>query len=199
MMLPNATPRASREEVIDALIESGLWSNRRVTRVSVVAVRGYYRDTMGKRGRNDRGIYDDAFFVLSPDTFTSFNGNTDPSRHRRGIAMLEAPQRITYRKGWHGFGKKSGHPAFRQASTVIVRRDGGVGNGRALGDGRFQDRANQRFWTNNHRGGHSGTSSAGCLTVPRNQWAAYYALVCLQMQRFDQGEFSMYLIEGPIR
>lgn len=48
--------------------------------VAVVAVRGYYLNTMGKEGANDRGVYDDAIFVLEPDGVHNFNGNTDPGR-----------------------------------------------------------------------------------------------------------------------
>ena len=85
---------------------------------------------MGKKNVNDRGIYDDGIFVISPDTFTSFNGNTDPSvRYKTGRAMLRAPQRVVYKPGYHGYGRRSGHPAFRQENDVVVRRDGGVGNG----------------------------------------------------------------------
>jgi len=193
-MLPNSTPRASLEKILGLVVASGLWKDTRVTRLNVVAVRGYYLNTMGRRGVNDRGIYDDAMFVVSPDTFTAFNANTDPSRWRDGIAVLEAPQRVTYQKGYHGYGKKSGHPAFRQASSVVVVRDGGWGNGKALGDGRFTDAGRSRFWINLHRGGVTTTSSAGCQTVPPNQWDAFYGLVSLQMKRFGQDTFSYWLI-----
>jgi len=196
-MLPNSTPQATREKVIDSLLNSGLWTNRKITKMCVVGVRGYYLNSMGKRGVNDRGIYDDAFFVLSPDTFTSFNGNTDPSRYKARVATLVAPQTIKYKKGLHGYSRKAGpYPAFRQASDVIVKRDGGSGNGRQLLDGTFTDRGTRRFWTNNHKGGYTVTSSAGCLTVPPNQWNAYYSLVCLQMQRFKQRIFKMNLLEN---
>jgi len=153
---------------------------------------------MGDPSRNDRGIYDDAIFVMSPDTFTAFNANTDPSITRVGRAVLESPQRVVYQPGYHGYGKRSGHPAFRQASRVIVRRDGGKGNGQALGDGRFRDSNSRPFWINLHRGGYKTTSSAGCQTVPPTQWSAFYHLVRLQLDRYQQQTFSYYLIDGPI-
>ena len=50
----------------------------------VVGVRGYYRDTMGAPGVNDRGIYDEAIFLHTPSATVAFNGNTDPSRVKKG-------------------------------------------------------------------------------------------------------------------
>ena len=162
----------------------------------VVGVRGYYLNSMGRRSANDRGIYDDAIFVISPDTFTSFNGNTDPSRYKKGVAVLEAPQKITYRPGYHGYNSKWGHQAFRQASDVVVKRDGGVGNGKSLGGDRFTDKGHNRFWINLHRGGHGTTSSLGCQTLPPSQWAAFHSLVKLQLNRFGQKTFNYYLVEN---
>lgn len=188
-------PQATRETVIKDLIRSGLWSNDKVTRCSTVGIRGYYLNSMGRVRTNDRGIYDDAIFVISPHTFASFNFNTDPSSYRRGIASLVAPQRVTYRPGYHGYGKRSGHPAFRQASPVIVRRDGGSGNGIQLSDGLFTDKTGKKFWINLHKGGRRSTSSNGCQTVPSDQWAAFYELVRSEMRKFNQIEFNYYLIE----
>ena len=146
-MLPNSTPNASREIVVQALIDQELWRDDRITRLSVVGVRGYYNNSMGKKNVNDRGIYDDGLFIISPDTFTSFNGNTDPSvQYKAGRAMLRSPQRVVYKPGYHGYGRRSGHPAFRQQNDVVVRRDGGVGNGSPVGDGYFKDSPESRFW-----------------------------------------------------
>ena len=48
--------------------------------VCVVAVRGYYLDSMGSKGRNDRGIFDDAIFIVTPNNIFRFEANTDPLR-----------------------------------------------------------------------------------------------------------------------
>ena len=193
-MIPPNVPQAARAWVISQLIEQGLWRDDKVTRMCVVGVRSYYTNTMGKRGVNDRGIYDDAIFVITPTGMTAFNGNTDPSVYRKGRAVLKAPQKVKYRKGWHGYRSKRGHKAFRQASNVIVKRDGGVGNGKSLGGGYYTDKGAHRFWINLHRGGWTTTSSAGCQTVPPSQWGAFYSLVCLEMDRYKQSSFNYYLI-----
>ena len=169
-----------------------------MTRLSVIGVRGYYDDSMGLPDKNDRGIYDDAAFVISPETFESFNFNTDPSGWRTGLATLESPQRVVYKPGYHGYGRSSGHAAFRQASDVVVRRDRGVGRGTSLGRGRFKDSPASRFWINLHRGGRTSTSSAGCQTVPPSQWKDFYALVRSELDQFEQESFSYYLYDGPI-
>ena len=59
--------------------------------VKVLAVRGYYTNSLGEKGVNDRNLYDDAIFVIEPSGVHNFNGNTDPSRFRKGIAKLKAP------------------------------------------------------------------------------------------------------------
>ena len=193
-MIPSTKPQAKQDAIIDMLIAQGLWTNRDLKSVVVVGVRGYYLDSMGETGKNDRGIYDDAFFIISPDHFESFNGNTDPSRIRQGMAMLEAPQVIIYQPGFHGYGKKSGHQAFRQSSDVVVIRDGGTGNGKSLGNNRFRDSSSARFWTNMHRGGNSGTSSEGCQTIPVTQWADFQKTLMSQLEKYNQESFKYYLI-----
>ena len=70
-------------------------------KVKLLGIRGYYKKTMGDPTKNDRGLYDDAIFVLSPRTFKSFNANTDPSAYRKGVAVLK-PGVHYYKKGKHG-------------------------------------------------------------------------------------------------
>ena len=80
MMLPGSRPRISQSDVEYAIAQNKV--DRRKYPLLIVGIRGYYRDTMGKTGVNDRGIYDDAMFIVTPEACAAFNGNTDPSRYR---------------------------------------------------------------------------------------------------------------------
>src|SRR5262245_46748936 len=46
--------------------------------VRILGVRGYYRNTLGRLGVNDFGVFDDAGFLITPDKVISFNWNCDP-------------------------------------------------------------------------------------------------------------------------
>tara|TARA_R110000772_G_scaffold45987_5_gene105124 strand:+ start:14121 stop:14768 length:648 start_codon:yes stop_codon:yes gene_type:complete len=196
--LPKKRPQALRAK-IESWRSSQIDQKLQEDAVSVIAVRGYYLDSMGKKEKNDRGIYDDAAFIISPESFLSFNFNTDPSGYKQGRASLESPQIVDYVQGHHGYGKKSGHTAFRQASSVVVRRDGGEGNGKRIEgtDSLFHDRANLRFWINLHRGGYTTTSSAGCQTVPPEQWQSFFTTLQMLMKRHNQNSFQYHLINEP--
>ena len=128
----------------------------------IAGIPGYYLHSMGKPGQNDRGEYDDAIFLVTPNTCTAFNGNTDPSIYRPGIATLEPGFWACYQFDTHR--GAAPHPAICQRlGPVSVRRDGaGVDTG--------------MFGINIHRGGQSSTSSLGCQTIPRSQWPAFYQL-----------------------
>lgn len=173
--------------------------------VFVVACPGYYLNSMGKPGVNDRGMNDDAFAVFGPEMFVAFNGNTDPSIRKPGIATLRPGQIVWYRPGPHGIGRKTEHPAFRQDSPVVVRRDGQVAPagtvhrrfGVSLGDGLWTDLGfSGRFWINLHRQ-FGGTSSAGCLTIPGDQWAGFRELVLLALTRSKAERFPCIVLDGP--
>jgi lysozyme len=149
--------------------------------VAMLGVRGYYRDSMGKVGVNDRGIYDDAIFLLSPNGHFAFNANTDPSVARDGIATLNTGI-WRYKLGIHGLSKPK-HLQYRalvQAAPVTVSRD---------------NRPSQTGWfgINIHRGSNNSTSSLGCQTIPPAQWTAFIALVEQEMKRAGQREISYFL------
>lgn len=179
-LLPPRRPAWPREKVASILFDGGVRDA-----VALLAVRGYYRDTMGQPGVNDRGLYDDAIFVQSPNGCMAFNANTDPSRHRPGIASL-IPGLHLYRKGRHGISRGPGYPALRPATpdeTLPVRRDGSAEITRAVA-------------INIHRGGTTTTSSLGCQTIPPTQWAAFLALTYSEMDRHSQRTIPYLLIEA---
>lgn len=169
-MTPKTKPRITPRDVAKIITR-----HKVEDRVVLVGIRGYYLRTMGDPTKNDRGIYDDAMILVSPDAFATFNANVDPSIFRRGIATLvEGVHR--YRKGRHGISRGAGYPALRPATTgerLPVRRDGqhGVFDGIAI---------------NIHKGGYKSTGSEGCQTVHPAQWDAFINLVYSEMKRNEQ-------------
>jgi len=156
-----------------------------IEEVFLIGIRGYYQDTMGKPGINDRGIYDDCICLIAPNLFLAFNANTDPSLFRPGIATL-MPGKHMYRKGKHGLSKPGGgYAAFRPATfdeSLPVTRDGkeGVHKGIAI---------------NIHKGGYNSTSSEGCQTIYPDQWKEFQVTVYKQMEQFGQREIPYYLVK----
>lgn len=186
--IPPARPQQDPATTAQQLLAANVHDS-----VAVVAIRGYYRDTMGVPGVNDRGIYDDAFIVVSPSVHASFNGNTDPSVYRPGIATLK-PGVWRYKPGIHGLSRPPAlqYPAFVQAAEVTVLRDP---NGVAHGHPDEQPTEDTGwFGINLHRGGIETTSSLGCLTVPPMQWDSFHQLVLDQLHRYSQTDFPLLLI-----
>jgi lysozyme len=181
-MLPTAKPKATLEDVCKWLkYHSKELANEPLI---VVGYPGYY-SKMGATPGNDRGIYDDAIFIISPTHFSSWNANVDPSVFRQGIATL-APGIHRYKRGNHGISRPGGgYPAFRPATKneeLPVLRDGvkvpwpGVA-------------------INIHRGGNNTTSSLGCQTIPPAQWDAFYAALSGEMKRHSLKTFPYVLID----
>lgn len=127
----------------------------------LVGRRGYYRDTMGAPGANDIGLYDDAICLVTPNGFTAYNANTDPSKHRPGIATLSSG-RWLYKVGIHGITrpKHRQYEALVQAAPVTVLR---------------HEREPTTGWygINIHRGGVYTTGSEGCQTIHPEQWPQF--------------------------
>lgn len=151
--------------------------------VAVLGRRGYYRDTMGAPGENDRGIYDDAIAIVTPSAFVTFNANCDPSAFRPGVAVLKAGV-WRYRLGIHGLSKPKArqYTALVQAAPVTVKRDGA---GEETG----------YFGINIHRGGYNTTSSLGCQTTYPAQWDAFIALMKNEVARYAVQTFPYCLTE----
>jgi hypothetical protein len=140
--------------------------------VLILGIRGYYRDTMGKPGQNDRGQFDDAFIVLSPRVFRTFNGNTDPSAQDTGTRLATlAPGVWDFKLGTHHPGTPKAYPCLVQAGPVTVLRDNGV-------------KETGEFYIHIHHGGLNTTTSEGCQTIYLEQWPEFYELV--------KGEIEFY-------
>lgn len=177
MMIPKSRPKKSKEECLELIHKAGITDS-----VVLIGIRGYYSETFPPSG-NQRGIYDDAMFVISPECYVSFNANTDPSRFRKGIASLK-PGVHRYRKGNHGISRGPGYPALRPATSgerLPVTRDG-------IGD-------DMGVAINIHKGGRGTTSSEGCQTIPPSQWDAFINLVYEQMDRYKQKTCPYLLIQ----
>lgn len=185
-MMPHSKPKALRATVESAAATA--WeSDDDLPAVYVVGVRAYYRDSMGGPG-NQRSIYDDALFIVAPDIFAAFNGNTDPSAYRKGIATLCLGVHW-YKPGNHGISRPGGgYPAFRPATPneeLPVQRDGvkvpwpGVA-------------------INIHRGGANSTSSEGCQTIPPGQWDDFHRMLTAALKKAGQKKFPYILVEGPL-
>ncbi len=153
--------------------------------VMILAIRGYYLDSMGKDGENDRGVYDDAIFLIAPNYFQAFNANTDPSKFKTGIAKLTLGLHY-FKKGKHGLSKKNPYDAFRPATpdeSLPVTRDGqtGITKGIAI---------------NIHSGGINTTSSEGCQTIYKDQWKEFQTKAYELMTKEGQTKIPYLLVEN---
>jgi lysozyme len=162
----------------------------------VLVVRAYYRDSMGVPRANDYGIFDDAFFIVSPFGYSPWNGNSDPSRigwngnAGKYMARLK-PGIYDFRRLKHHASRPTGYMAFGQGpSPVTVER---IKSG-----GTIAQTETGEFGINLHRAGTSGTSSEGCLTVPQEQWIKFRNTLDDAILKTGVKTFSLILIEGPI-
>ena len=181
-MVPPSKPQQKRSETERLLRKAGV-----TAKVALVGIRGYYKNTMGKKNSNDIGIYDDGIFLVAPEAYATFNANTDPSVLRPGIATL-VPGVHEYRKGKHGISKGAGYPALRPATPgekLPVRRwnartkDYDYDTGTAI---------------NIHKGSYRSTSSEGCQTIYPAQWSGFINLVYEEMSRHGQKTIPYLLI-----
>jgi len=179
-MIPRNRPRIERKTT-----EQLLRLRKVSDPVCLVGIRGYYRDSMGARGVNDVGMFDDALVVVSPNVHAAFNGNVDPTRLgwnpkvRKPMAQLK-PGVYRYKLGKHGLRTKNPYKALVQAGPVTVLRG--------------EKEETGWFGINIHAAGRT-TSSEGCQTVPRagGQWDALITLVETEMKRNNAKTLSYVL------
>ncbi len=180
-IVPRSRPQATRAEVL-AFVTDG---KPLPPFPFLVGRRGYYRDTMGAKGVNDIGIYDDAMFIVLEDSVATFNANCDPARHHIGMANLKVG-RWKYRIGIHNLSKARDrqYHALVQADRVTVVRDG-------------QGDDTGFFGINIHRGGNEGTSSLGCQTIPPAQWDQFLESVRVALARYGRTDIVYILTAAP--
>lgn len=164
-------------------IESLLLSNDISHLVALVGVRGYFLDSKGIPGKNDRAIYDDALFLCSIDRFEFFLGNTDPQTEGGTTPSLK-PGIWMYRLGIHGLSKPENqqYEALVQAFPVTVVRDYGV-------------EETGYFGINIHCGGLTKTGSLGCQTIHPTVWPDFIDAVKYEMKKHKQGVIPYLLVE----
>ncbi|MBK8810693.1 MAG: hypothetical protein IPN69_08170 [Acidobacteria bacterium] len=166
-------PKIARQDVERILAKRGVQDP-----VALVGIRGYYLDSKGKPGTNDRGIYDDAIILITPKICITFLANTDPSIFRPGIATMR-PGVHRYYKGKH----KQRYWALRLVGeTVPVTRDGQTGTKTGIA-------------LNIHKGCFRTTGSEGCQTIHPQYWDEFIELVYDAMDDYGQTTVPYCLVE----
>lgn len=173
---PSERPRLSSTELRERIASYAI--DRSKYPVVVVGIRGYYKNSMGAPGVNDRGIYDDALFIESAQVMIAFNANTDPSGYRPGSGTGTNKGMASLNPGaWfvHRFDKHRGQylALCQRAGPVTVTRDGNPP---------YEDTG--MFGINIHRGSYNSTSSEGCQTIHPSQWDSFIATAQDQVRRY---------------
>lgn len=202
------TPTLTRDQALSLLAPFNL-----VNKVTILGIRGYFEPA----GGNKRGIYDDALFLVTPDFFKGYNGNTDPSIARPGIALLQ-PGVYWYKKGLHGIhhlnladnadkaiydqliatgrdvpsipNRLLPYWAYRQAAPVTLIRDGQT---------KTETVTDPDGWPfiDIHHGGFNTTSSEGCQTIYPDQWADIRDHGFVAMLTYGEPKIPYVLIDKP--
>jgi lysozyme len=190
---PKARPQLPEDrirEVVDRILRENPNSDsdaiKEACPVKILAVRGYYRNTLGRLGVNDVGVFDDAGFVVTPDRVARFNWNCDPSKigWNPGVDKFYAqlmPGVWPYREGPHR-GKPGALRQLSNEDAAQAELERFFSDDRS--DGYFQVRRVEKENVgklefkyqaiNLHWGGKHGTNSWGCQTVPEPQWDEFH-------------------------
>lgn len=134
---------------------------------------------------NERGVFDDAIFLMTSFEWDSWNANTDPSTYTPGIASLR-PGVWWFKQGIH-HGAKTEYPALVQAADFTIVRDAQPGQEPIVQTG--------QFGIHIHAGGNYETGSLGCQTIVKDQWDNFFDRVKTQMAKYDITSIPYMLVE----
>jgi len=185
-IIPAQKPRLSSSELRKRIARFPI--DRSNYPIVIIGIRGYYLNTLGQPGRNDRGIYDDAIFIDTEQVTAAFNANTDPTGYRKGTGFGKTKGLATLKPGlWmaHKFGLHKGKylALVQRMSTVTVVRDGTPD---------YEDTG--YFGINIHKGGLKSTNSEGCQTIHPTQWDSFVTLAKDQAVRYFGAEWNKVVI-----
>lgn len=190
--IPNLKPGANRDTVVFEAAKRWNIDNpgEPLPKHFVLAVRGYYDKSIGDPG-NDICAYDDAFFIVSPESFTSWNGNTDPTSYGWNKSASKFMARLRVGSWWmRSVIHRGKYQAYGQSSDPVtvdrVRENGSVSH-----------KETGEFGINLHLGGYNTPSSAGCCTLPPNQWNEFRTRLNSVIAK-NGSRFAFLLIDGPI-
>jgi lysozyme len=177
-IVPATTPRLSATSLLLKIAKHKV--DLEQYKVLIVGIRGYYKNTMGEVGANDRGIYDDAIFVYSPDGMIAYNANTDPSKVRKGRGKGKAKGMASLKQGVYyahrlGLHKSKYEALIQTAGEVTVLRD-------SLEGEPYEDTG--FFGINIHAGLANSTGSEGCQTIPPLQYKGFICNVKDFLRRY---------------
>jgi hypothetical protein len=188
-LLPPNRPHLSVDE-LDLVIANHRAQLQPSDKVVLVIWRAYFRDTMGEPGRNDVGIYDDAFFWRAPNGFSAWNGNADPTRlgwnPHAGKFMARLAVGVWRFVKWKHKGQ---YWAFGQGGKKVTVE-------RVREDGTVARKETGIYGINIHKGSVNHTSSEGCQTLPPSQWEAFRSTGYGLLDAWKQQSFPVIVIEN---
>lgn len=183
-MLPN------RPKINDAEVDkiARFYFSDNLPPVLIVGVRGYFLNTVGRPGVNDLNVWDDAILVYeNGQLLRTFNANTDPSKSKQNLAMLD-PGVYQFYKGKHK-GRILAFRAYPEGVRLPCKRQDFSGVWRK----------SLCSAINIHDGALYDTWSAGCQTIvnqpPHRQFNEFRDLVYTLMDRHRLETVTYLLIE----
>jgi len=183
-LIPDSKPNIKKVEINQVLAK---YADKITTKLVIVGVRGYYSKSMGNTAGNDKNVYDDAIIVIGDGVYQTFNANTDPSFVKKGgrsLAMLNTGVYQFY-KGRHK-GQYNALRAYPEGVVLNCTRDGEPSTCSAINihKGGINPNASDKVW------------SAGCQTLPMNQWQGFIELVYAQMLKHGEKTVTYILIDN---